>query len=142
MGCCPIAPTMFRVVMHFSITVWSFQCSDGLCRAFIFKHPSIKQAAEDYCNKHQVLLASGFPKSRVGVLQFPTCSSVFGIGMGCLHPGAGACSRQHMAHPGLPSRHGGSKHWCWELFFFPYVFTALCSFKDSLIFLFQFRPLR
>lgn len=28
------------------------------------------------------------------------------------------------------------------VFFFPYVFTALCSFKDSLIFLFQFRPLR
>lgn len=27
-------------------------------------------------------------------------------------------------------------------FFFPYVFTALCSFKDSLIFLFQFRRLR
>lgn len=67
-------------VLHHSVLLsvlrWAMQ-------SFYFQTPIYKtEAAEEHCNRHPVLLASGFPKSRVWVLQFPTCGSAFGIGMG------------------------------------------------------------
>lgn len=127
--------------MQLSITVWSLHCSDGLCRAFIFKHPLIKQRllrSTAVNIKSFWHLAS--QKAEFGFCRF-TCGSAFGTGMGCLHPGAGSPLQAARGSSQAPLLARRKQTLVLGIVFFPYVFTALCSFKDSLIFLFQFRPL-